>query len=506
MVQILANRRIVLDPAPRRATPPPMEAVLFGHCPGRVRPGRLSQYARERLAQLGFAKEAEALPLAATQPGLDDTAEVSNPINDNSPLSSEQLFAARVQQLHHLPLAFASLADFTDCFPDADSAACAYTSQLAGASAWLPSAVEDFFRAGGRLLWVIVVGENEGQRGFLPRAGAVALSQPTSLRGFELLGLLTSAALVAVPDLERLQIPATLPPPPRMQLPNPEPLFLPCADNSGDHNDPPQERRSASDMLTAPQPLPFTLIARHLLTFLARWRTDMQLLLTAPLHFSDGLERPALDHAAVSAIGDADDTLLRHLQPLFPYLRDTRHSLSSATGLIAGAICASAAQISPWASIAGKRLACNARPYPEQRPLEIARLREEFNLGVIIPAAGGVVLDDERTPCQTFQLSAEIVRFVGWLRRQLNELGNDLVFSVDPHDPRPELALRHFFTRLHQAGALRGRTSEEAFSLEVTQPGEGQVIFTILIAPAFPIDRITLTLVADRGQWSVANG
>ena len=98
------------------------------------------------------------------------------------------------------------------------------------------------------------------------------------------------------------------------------------------------------------------------------------------------------------------------------------------------------------------------------------------------------------------------MRFVGWLRRQLIELGNDLVFSVDPHDPRPELALRHFFTRLHQAGALRGRTSEEAFSLEVTQPGEGQDIFTILIAPAFPIDRITLTLVADRGQWSVANG
>ena len=94
-----------------------------------------------------------------------------------------------------------------------------------------------------------------------------------------------------------------------------------------------------------------------LMIVLARWRPDVQLLLTAPLRFVDGLERPALDEAAVANLAQAADDLLRHLQPVFPYLRDARRPLTSATGLIAGGICANAAQRSPWASLAGHRLA-----------------------------------------------------------------------------------------------------------------------------------------------------
>jgi hypothetical protein len=285
-----------------------------------------------------------------------------------------------------------------------------------------------------------------------------------------------------------------------VRLPNPTPVFLPC---SGTDTDDARERRPNAELVQPEPPLAFAAVVRPLLAFLARWRPDVQLLLTAPLRFADGLERPALDEAAVANLAHAADDLLRHLQPVFPYLRDARRPLTSATGLIAGGICAHAAQRSPWASLAGQRLASSARPYPEPQPIEVARLREEFNLGVLVTTAGGVQLDDERTPCRAFAQSAEVVRFIGWLRRQLTELGNQLVFSVDPRDPRPELALRQFFTRLHQAGALQGRTSEEAYTLEVSQPGEGQVVFTILIAPAFPIDRITLTLLADQGRWSV---
>ena len=58
--------------------------------------------------------------------------------------------------------------------------------------------------------------------------------------------------------------------------------------------------------------------------------------------------------------------------------------------------------------------------------------------------------------------SAELMRFMGWLRRELRALGERLLFDTDPRDPRPELALRSFFGRLHEAGALRGAQPEHA--------------------------------------------
>jgi hypothetical protein len=76
--------------------------------------------------------------------------------------------------------------------------------------------------------------------------------------------------------------------------------------------------------------------------------------------------------------------------------------------------------------------------------------------------------------------------------------GEQLVFSVDPRDPRPGMLLRDFFDRLHRQGALRGRLPEDAYRVEQKQDGEATLIFEIEIAPAFPIDLIRLTFVHDR--------
>jgi hypothetical protein len=94
--------------------------------------------------------------------------------------------------------------------------------------------------------------------------------------------------------------------------------------------------------------------------------------------------------------------------------------------------------------------------------------------------------------------SAEVMRFMGWLRRELQQLGERLVFDTDLSDPRPELALRTFFNRLHALGALRGARPEQAFRISRASQGESTLVFEIEIAPAYPLDLIRITFVQDR--------
>ena len=92
---------------------------------------------------------------------------------------------------------------------------------------------------------------------------------------------------------------------------------------------------------------------------------------------------------------------------------------------------------------------------------------------------------------------------MGWLRRELQALGERLLFDVDAQDPRPEQALRHFFTQLHAAGALRGARPEQAFRIQAVAAGnsaESTLAFEIELAPAFPIDLIRISFMHDRAD------
>ena len=100
--------------------------------------------------------------------------------------------------------------------------------------------------------------------------------------------------------------------------------------------------------------------------------------------------------------------------------------------------------------------------------------------------------------------SAEVQRFMGYVRRELQALGERLLFDVDATDPRPAEALRSFFARLHDAGALRGARPEQAFRIRAL-PGlgssaESTLAFEIELAPAFPINLIRITFVHDRAE------
>lgn len=498
----LAGARVALTPRPVPRREAALEAALLGHCPGRVRPERLQALtgALDEMRRTGFGPAVDALSAGKTPDG------------------------AALAALFHLPIPLHSSAEFHDIFPDAATADTAYLSLLAGNRAWLAQAVDDFFANGGEKLWVVRIPESEGQKGFLPGANT-RLHDIDTLRGLATVLVIPSLAVVALPDLERLQIPPRLQDVPRMRLDNPNPQFLPCGANTGDDH---RERRYPSEMAAMPDPLPLEELLRGILQFIARHRPDVQCLLTLPLAYSGEIGSPAVDPQSLTRITAIRDNgsghLLRHMQFLFPYLRGPRFALRSPVGLIAGKQAAVAQAKGPWHSIGAQPLLSEGLPYPRLSIAQTLSLREKPGVGVLNVRSGfasrtQLSLDDERLVVPALPVSdyagaedplrfegfrsAEIMRFLGFLRRQLQALGEQLVFNVDMDDPRPRLLLEQFFRRLYQQGALRGKVAEEAYQIHQSNPQEGAIRLNIQVAPAFPVDRLFLTFINTSGEWQM---
>jgi len=508
-MQALMGARVVLTPRPARRRPAALEVAMLGHCGGRVRLDRLRAFtgALMEMRSIGYGAAVDALERGAL-PGA-------------PPLEP------RWEGLFHLPIPLNASAEFHDVFPDAATAGSAYTSLLAGRRAWLAQAVDDFFANGGEKLWIVRIPESEGQAGFLPGAN-VDLHDVEELRGIETVMVIPALGVVALPDLERLQVPAQLPDVPEVLVEHPDPQFLPCSTEAG------IDQLDDQGLPESPPPLspvPLEGVLRGLLQLISSRRPDVQCLLTLPLAYSGALDSPVVDPAAlatVSAIsGDAGGRqALRHVQLLFPYLRGPGMPLCSAVGVIAGKQAEVARRRGPWHSIAAQSLFAEALPYPPLSLSQTIALRDNPGLGVLQSRAdftgqNQLSLDDERLVVPALPAadvegtepgrldgfrSAEVMRFLGFLRRELQALGERMVFDLDPRDPRPRLALERFFRQLHQQGALRGRTVEEAYRIVESQPQEGAVQFDIEIAPAFPIDRIFLTFVNLDGEWRAEVG
>nr|WP_246264631.1 hypothetical protein [Aromatoleum toluvorans] len=486
---MVADTRIAPDALPSPGRHAPVEVVMIGHCPSFDGSAEWKRLARDLavladIAALGFTAEVERLRAL-------DEGEVEAEPGDGA------LFA-----LYRLPIPIRSLAYFQALFPQAFETDGGYRSALAGRAAWLPAAVQDFFagaeRSFGdtRTLWIIRVPESEGVRAFLPHPHP-RQAEPSQLGAFERALLIERAGIVALPDLERLLLPATLPDVPQVRLANsalapPESGEMPAADGAPGAGD----------------------VVAPILHTLGRVRPDMQCLLTLPLNLRPKDELPAPAQEFLDQIAQLAGEL-RHLQLLWPYLRSAAYPLASSCGLVAGMQARVSQSHGVWQSIAGRPLPGAAQPWPPVTPQQACALREAPGVTVLLTRAGTLQVDDETVcaPClpaadrprvstphgaQAHWRSAEVMRFIGWLRRGLKALGEQLLFDTDPQDPRPELALRAFFERLHEAGALRGARPESAYRIRAIPSAESTIAFEIEIAPACPIDRLRLTFLHDR--------
>lgn len=481
--------RVQLNPRPARQFRAALEVAMLGHCPGRVRISRLLQHpdTLNEIRQLGYHQRIETL----TETGDDP--------------------------LTHLPIPLHSAAEFNDIFPDARTASSRYRSVLAGDRAWLPRAVEDFFSNGGEKLWIIAVPEEAGIDGFLPDE-KVPLHNTEELRGISILLILNRVGLFAMPDLERIQVPAHLPDIPRKRLLNPAPQFIPCSTNLDDDH---RERRTSAEMVNSSEPVPTLTVLQKLLPLLEKHRSDMQCLLTLPLEYSQTLDSPNINRNELQAIESAASKTgghrLRQVQFLFPYLRSARRQLITPVGLMAGIAAGTARNKGIWRSIAGLPMVTDGRPYPKMELAQAAALRDKPGIGVLHLRNGQVVLDDERLVVPALYKedyvagdcsdridgfrSGEVARFMGYLKRELQALGENLIFNIGADDPRPRLTLEKFFLNLYRAGALRGSLPEKAFRIRQLKSRENQIAFEIEVAPAFPIDRLVLTFVNRDTEW-----
>jgi hypothetical protein len=94
------------------------------------------------------------------------------------------------------------------------------------------------------------------------------------------------------------------------------------------------------------------------------------------------------------------------------------------------------------------------------------------------------------------------MRFVGWLRRSLRRLGEEIVFTLDGRDPAIANMLDAFLFGLHRKGALRGVNAADAY--RVTRIGNRPelVQYRIEIAPSFPVDAFVVTFLHERNANS----
>lgn len=507
--------RIQLNPRPLARRPAALEVGILGHCPGRVRIERflaLTELLNE-IRQAGFAARLDRIFTLVTEVSIARATGV--PQKDIEKLL-DQLDAA----VSHLPIPLHSIAEFDDIFPSARTTPTQYGSVLAGARAWLPQSVDDFFTNGGEKLWLVRIPEAEGVSGFLPEQPQSFLDVD-KLSGLATLLVINRLGLVVMPDLERLQIPAQLPDIPRKRLANPEPAFLPLGSLLDDGH---RERRHANELFDELPVQPLLTVLRSLLRLSSRERSDIQFIFTLPLSYSNNLASPAADIDALTLLNNARKTtnahLLRQVQIVFPYLRQGDR-IFSPVGMLAGAIAKNTMQNGAWRSVARQSLISLAQPFPSLDMQQTISLRETPGIGIINLKAGKLKLDDERLLVPALHRddyllpgesgdyslrlsgmrSAEVVRFLGYLVRELRELGDHLIFNVDPQDLRPQLVLERFFLDLFRAGALRGNSPQDAFRITRTSSTENVIAFDIEIAPAYPIDKIVITFINRDGEW-----
>jgi hypothetical protein len=443
-VFVSPDYRVSLSDQHTVPAPPELEAVFVGAAPANPPAFAAAAAALAAAAQLGFV------------PADGDTS------------------------LTNLPLAFASTAALDAAFPLDDG--------------WLARAVHDYFNAGGLRAWVVrVVVDHQAPIDAFVRANPpIVATLPQS--GVEIAMQVPSAGLLVLPNLEHLCLASA--PPPATQLPTAPPIppgFHPVADFVPA---PPVAPLQPSSVTTA-MVLPQSVLARVSAALAAR-RPDMLCLFALPVGADQTLSVRALVRRAEEYVHGTGGTGpdLPQVQAFAPLLRDANGVIASPSGLIAGMLAATAQTDGVWRSIAGRTLPFGATPL---RRIESNALDELRKTGVAVlrSAPGGTMLDDDilagrDVAGNASRRSAGKRRLMGWLLRNLQSFGEQLVFENVLDDGRVELILTDLFDALFQRGALNGRQLSDAVTITRRTVATNAVQFDIAVDIAMAVETIQL--------------
>ena len=386
---------------------------------------------------------------------------------------------------------------------------------------YLGLALRAFFANGGRKAYVVRLGDpwpvtpqivgtarDTHLAQLLPLAGASGWMRE-SWRGIEHAWALDDVSLVLVPDLPdlfgdgRTAIAGDEALPPVV----PE-VFVECADTLLGADAVAGVRRVQAARLGDETFVQWNGTVLALRERLARRRRDLMLLLAAPL--------AAADSRAARHIADAITLRSSMVQIAMPWLRPVRatrtpEGLVPADGALAGLVASAVLSRGAARTVAGAAPAgvLAVIPQPPDEELrtptperEDAALVSRFSL--FAPTPNGVRLLSDRS-CSGLRewRDAGVVRLLGQLLRTARQVGETLVF--EPSGEALWTALRSRFadmlSRYCQAGALRGTTPAEAFSVVCDRSvmsqndlDNGRVVVRISFAPQASIERLRVTL------------
>jgi hypothetical protein len=358
--------------------------------------------------------------------------------------------AAGDTTLNNLPLAFTDVGSFVAAFPGDDS--------------WLARAVRDYFAAGGLRAWVVRVDMDPAAPLDAYASASPAILAPEPQNGVAIAAQIPDAGLLVLPDLEYFCLAATQP---ERELPPAPPVaavFRPIKDFIV-----PPSMPAAQPAPTTPiQPID---VLTRVSGALAVLRPDMLCLFALPVGADATQSQSVLAKRAIAYVHGPSATDMPQIQVFAPLVQDVSGNPATPSGVVAGLLCAVAQSDGVWRSIAGRALPLGITPL---RPIEsntLALLRDS-GIAVLRFTQGGTVLDDDILACQqgapgaALRRAAPGRRLIGWLIRNLQQFGEQLIFENVLDDGSVQLVLTSLFAELFKRGALAGGQVSDAVQIK----------------------------------------
>lgn len=373
--------------------------------------------------------------------------------------------------------------------------------------------------------------------GFESRSTAADPLDPATWRGAAAIYAIDDAAMLLLPDLPELAAgPAEIAVPPP-EPPGPPEAFRPCAPSAPD---PAPEPRGARPEYRAPRLGPdgyraWSAMLAHALEMLGRprgpaHRRDVMVVAGLPIPHAgmqmprgaeqwplDVLARPgnAGTESAPLALFDASAIGNARLQLGYPWMATPDSArcpegLQSPEGALGGLIARAALEQGAFRSAAGRRLASPARLVPVIAGSDVARGlpgRAEWlgdRLCLFAERRGSIELISDATASEDRAWrKGAVSRLIAILLRACRHIGDELIFEPSGPILWARLAARvtAVLERLRALGAFDGFAAYECYqvvcdrsTMTAADVDAGRVRCDVIVNPASPIERITVTL------------
>ena len=263
--------------------------------------------------------------------------------------------------------------------------------------------------------------------------------------------------------------------------------------------------------------------------FIARYRREVQLLAAVPIPMGGSKAESNLlkyfseqKYLATGLDNNPRGLASAFIQLVYPWIRTSGSlnlpgQIENPEGVLAGILSQNALLRGSYRSAANLNLRNTYAVYPllsnEQMLGKLPNTRHRLleRLSLLGPTPSGLrLLSDVTTSLDSNYRPASVSRLVSLLVRAARKLGENLTFEVAGEQLWAIVQdnLNTLLLRLYQAGALRGKSPNEAFQVRCDRttmtPNDldnGRVIAVVQFAAAIPITQITVVLsISEGGQ------